>query len=67
MFDSILLPPYVGRTKAEPPIYYMPTKPIIDDPAIVEQNKEKVYPSIFFLEKRRRTAPQIYIRRKEKV
>jgi len=43
MFDSILLPPYVGRTKAEPPIYYMPTKPIIDDPAIVEQNKEKVF------------------------
>lgn len=35
-----------GRTKAEPPIYYMPTKPIIDDPAVVEQNKEKVYPSI---------------------
>ncbi|XP_062212145.1 uncharacterized protein LOC133913108 [Phragmites australis] len=31
------------RTKAEPPIYYMPTKPIIDDPAIVEQNKEKVF------------------------
>jgi len=42
MFDSILLPPYVGRTKAEPPIYYMPTKPIIDDLAIVEQNKEKL-------------------------
>ena len=35
-----------GRTKAEPPIYYMPTKPIIDDPAIVEQNKEMVHPSI---------------------
>lgn len=32
-----------GRTKAEPPIYYMPAKPIIDDPTIVEQNKEKVY------------------------
>ncbi|KAL6894431.1 hypothetical protein ACP4OV_008529 [Aristida adscensionis] len=30
------------RTKAEPPIYYMPTKPIIDDPSIVEQNKEKI-------------------------
>ncbi|WVZ60205.1 hypothetical protein U9M48_010257 [Paspalum notatum var. saurae] len=30
-------------TKAEPPIYYMPTKPIIDDPNIVEQNKEKVF------------------------
>ncbi|XP_066386574.1 uncharacterized protein [Miscanthus floridulus] len=31
------------RTKAEPPIYYMPTKPIIDDPAIVEQNKEMAF------------------------
>ncbi|KAL6637080.1 hypothetical protein ACP70R_024652 [Stipagrostis hirtigluma subsp. patula] len=31
------------RTKAEPPIYYMPTKPIIDDPTIVEQNKEKIF------------------------
>ncbi|CAN6281763.1 unnamed protein product [Urochloa humidicola] len=31
------------RTKAEPPIYYMPAKPIIDDPTIVEQNKEKVF------------------------
>ncbi|CAL4943913.1 unnamed protein product [Urochloa decumbens] len=29
------------RTKAEPPIYYMPAKPIIDDPTVVEQNKEK--------------------------
>ena len=35
-----------GRTKTEPPIYYMPTKPIIDDPAIVEQDKEMVHPSI---------------------
>ncbi|OQU91143.1 hypothetical protein SORBI_3001G124000 [Sorghum bicolor] len=31
------------RTKTEPPIYYMPTKPIIDDPAIVEQNKEVAF------------------------
>ncbi|TVU45507.1 hypothetical protein EJB05_04996, partial [Eragrostis curvula] len=31
------------RTKAEPPIYYMPAKPLIDDPAIVEQNKEKAF------------------------
>ncbi|KAJ1293996.1 hypothetical protein BS78_01G112400 [Paspalum vaginatum] len=31
------------RTKAEPPIYYMPNTPIIDDPNIVEQNKEKVF------------------------
>uniref|UniRef100_A0A453H5Q7 Pinin/SDK/MemA protein domain-containing protein n=1 Tax=Aegilops tauschii subsp. strangulata TaxID=200361 RepID=A0A453H5Q7_AEGTS len=31
------------RTKAEPAIYYMPAKPIVDDPVIVEQNKEKVF------------------------
>ncbi|XP_039828089.1 pinin-like [Panicum virgatum] len=31
------------RTKAEPPIYYMPAKPIIDDPTVIEQNKEKVF------------------------
>lgn len=45
MFDSYLIIPMFGRTKAEPPIYYMPAKPIIDDPIIVEQNKEKVYPN----------------------
>ena len=39
LFDSTVF----GRTKTEPPIYYMPAKPIIDDPAIVEQNKEKVF------------------------
>jgi hypothetical protein len=32
------------RTKTEPPIYYVPTKPLIDDPTTVEQNKEKVHP-----------------------
>ena len=32
-----------GRTKTEPPIYYMPAKQIIDDPAIIEQSKEKVF------------------------
>ncbi|XP_047088315.1 pinin-like [Lolium rigidum] len=31
------------RTKAEPAIYYMPTKPLSDDPAIVEQTKEKTF------------------------
>ncbi|KAK3149619.1 hypothetical protein QOZ80_3AG0219910 [Eleusine coracana subsp. coracana] len=31
------------RTKTEPHIYYMPVKPLIDDPAIVEQNKEKAF------------------------
>ncbi|XP_015691246.1 pinin [Oryza brachyantha] len=31
------------RTNAEPPIYYMPAKPIIDDPAIAEENKEKAF------------------------
>uniref|UniRef100_I1PEP6 Pinin/SDK/MemA protein domain-containing protein n=1 Tax=Oryza glaberrima TaxID=4538 RepID=I1PEP6_ORYGL len=31
------------RTTAEPPIYYMPAKPIIDDPAIAEENKEKAF------------------------
>ncbi|KAG2546610.1 pinin-like [Panicum virgatum] len=31
------------RTKAEPPIYYMPAKPIIDDPTVIEQNKEKAF------------------------
>ncbi|KAM3294630.1 hypothetical protein ACQJBY_037489 [Aegilops geniculata] len=31
------------RTKAEPAIYYMPAKPIVDDPVIAEQNKEKVF------------------------
>jgi hypothetical protein len=45
MFDSYLINPVFGRTKAEPPIYYMPAKPIIDDPTVIEQNKEKVYPT----------------------
>ncbi|KAG1330697.1 pinin [Cocos nucifera] len=31
------------RTKAEPPIYYMPAKPLVDDPTIVEQHKEQVF------------------------
>ncbi|KAG8062245.1 hypothetical protein GUJ93_ZPchr0003g18563 [Zizania palustris] len=31
------------RTKAEPQIYFMPAKPIIDDPAIAEENKEKAF------------------------
>uniref|UniRef100_A0A0E0D542 Pinin/SDK/MemA protein domain-containing protein n=1 Tax=Oryza meridionalis TaxID=40149 RepID=A0A0E0D542_9ORYZ len=31
------------RTTAEPQIYYMPAKPIIDDPAIAEENKEKAF------------------------
>jgi pinin len=45
MFDSyLIISPCLGRTKAEPPIYYMPAKPLIEDPTIVEQNKEKVYP-----------------------
>jgi hypothetical protein len=35
-----------GRTKAEPAIYYMPAKPLSDDPAIVEQTKEKVGSSL---------------------
>lgn len=39
LFDSIC----ICRTKAEPAIYYMPAKPIVDDPVIVEQNKEKVF------------------------
>ncbi|OAY62802.1 Pinin [Ananas comosus] len=30
------------RTKAEPPIYYMPAKPLIDDMTITEQQKEQV-------------------------
>ncbi|KAG8062238.1 hypothetical protein GUJ93_ZPchr0003g18633 [Zizania palustris] len=29
------------KTKAEPQIYFMPAKPIIDDPAIAEENKER--------------------------
>jgi pinin len=31
------------RTKTEPPIYYVPTKPLIDDPTTLEQNKEKAF------------------------
>uniref|UniRef100_A0A0E0KHX3 Pinin/SDK/MemA protein domain-containing protein n=1 Tax=Oryza punctata TaxID=4537 RepID=A0A0E0KHX3_ORYPU len=31
------------RTTVEPPIYYVPAKPIIDDPAIAEENKEKAF------------------------
>ncbi|XP_065038165.1 uncharacterized protein LOC135673249 isoform X1 [Musa acuminata AAA Group] len=31
------------RTKAEPPIYYMPAKPLVDDPALVEQQREQVF------------------------
>ncbi|XP_072974156.1 uncharacterized protein [Typha angustifolia] len=31
------------RTKTEPPIYYMPAKPLMDDPATLEQDKEKVF------------------------
>nr|XP_010910964.2 pinin [Elaeis guineensis] len=31
------------RTEAEPPIYYMPAKPLVDDPAIVEQHKQQVF------------------------
>ncbi|KAF0913173.1 hypothetical protein E2562_020298 [Oryza meyeriana var. granulata] len=31
------------RTNAEPPIYYLPAKPIIDDPAIATENKEKAF------------------------
>ena len=45
VFESYLITPAFGRTKAEPPIYYMPAKPIIDDPTVIEQNKEKVYPT----------------------
>ena len=45
MFDSYLITPTFGRTKAEPPIYYMPAKPIIVDRTVIEQNKEKVYPT----------------------
>ncbi|KAJ3697757.1 hypothetical protein LUZ61_001462 [Rhynchospora tenuis] len=29
------------RTKAQPPIYYMPAKPLVEDAAVVEQRKEK--------------------------
>jgi pinin len=47
MFDPFFLTPFVfGRTKAEPAIYYMPVKPLSDDPAIVEQTKEKVGSSL---------------------
>ncbi|WOL18503.1 pinin isoform X1 [Canna indica] len=31
------------RTKAEPPIYYMPAKPLVDDPAVVEKQREQVF------------------------
>jgi hypothetical protein len=44
---SLFLTSFVfGRTKAEPAIYYMPAKPLSDDPAIVEQTKEKVGSSL---------------------
>lgn len=50
IFVSCLIPsdyPLVFlRTKAEPPIFYMFAKAIVDDPAIIQQNKEKVHPSI---------------------
>ncbi|ONK65468.1 uncharacterized protein A4U43_C07F37420 [Asparagus officinalis] len=31
------------RTKTEPPIYYMPVKPLIEDAATVERKKEQVF------------------------
>ncbi|XP_074578262.1 uncharacterized protein LOC141834792 isoform X1 [Curcuma longa] len=31
------------RTKAEPPIYYMPAKPLVDDSAAVEQQREQAF------------------------
>ncbi|XP_042489366.1 pinin [Macadamia integrifolia] len=31
------------RTKAEPPIYYMPAKPLEEDAALVEERKEKAF------------------------
>ncbi|KAK1302011.1 hypothetical protein QJS10_CPB12g01695 [Acorus calamus] len=31
------------RTKAEPPIYYLPNKPIIKDPAMAEQQREQAF------------------------
>ncbi|XP_042413995.1 pinin-like [Zingiber officinale] len=31
------------RTKAEPPIYYLPAKPLLDDPAAVEQQREQAF------------------------
>ncbi|KAK9111785.1 hypothetical protein Scep_019304 [Stephania cephalantha] len=31
------------RTKAEPPIYYMPTKPLHEDAALIEENKEQAF------------------------
>ncbi|XP_020257081.1 pinin-like isoform X1 [Asparagus officinalis] len=31
------------RTKTEPPIYYMPAKPLVEDAAIVEQSTEQVF------------------------
>ncbi|KAK9929443.1 hypothetical protein M0R45_026543 [Rubus argutus] len=31
------------RTKAEPPIYYLPTKPLDEDAAVTEQRKEKEF------------------------
>ena len=30
------------RTKTEPPIYYLPTKPLHEDATILEQQKEQV-------------------------
>lgn len=43
MFDPIFYSCVFGRTKAEPAIYYKPAKPLSDDPAIVEQTKEKTF------------------------
>ncbi|KAJ4965196.1 hypothetical protein NE237_017045 [Protea cynaroides] len=31
------------RTKAEPPIYYMPAKPLVEDATLVEERKEKAF------------------------
>lgn len=34
---------YFIRTKAQPPIYYMPAKPLVEDATAIEQRKEKVW------------------------
>lgn len=33
---------YLNRTKAEPPIYYLPNKPLDEDATVVEKHKEEV-------------------------
>jgi len=33
---------YFCRTKAEPPIYYLPNKPLDEDPTSLEKRKEEV-------------------------